>query len=146
MHVNDVYSTASHGIWLGATRSCQYRCLSAVRGNLSRRALLACRYATCDYVQMLQHYLHHHQVSCLCFYLVLTNEPCLQVVGVMQMQWDKHCNFQPDIILAADVLYDPGELHWQVGIVHGTKGAFPVPDFTPCLPVNAACANWLTQF
>ena len=34
----------------------------------------------------------------------------------MQMQWDKPCAFQPDIIVAADVLYDPGELLRQLGL------------------------------
>lgn len=34
----------------------------------------------------------------------------------MQMLWDKPCVSQPDIILAADILYDPGELCWQLGL------------------------------
>ena len=27
------------------------------------------------------------------------------------MYWEEPCTFEPDIILAADVLYDPGGLH-----------------------------------
>ncbi len=27
----------------------------------------------------------------------------------MQMQWESPCEVQPDLILAADVLYDPGK-------------------------------------
>lgn len=33
----------------------------------------------------------------------------------MQMQWDNPCAFQPDIIVAADILYDPGEPLQQLG-------------------------------
>ena len=29
---------------------------------------------------------------------------------VMQMQWESPCDIQPDVIVAADVLYDPGKV------------------------------------
>lgn len=33
----------------------------------------------------------------------------LQVVQAWQMCWEEPCNVEADIVLAADVLYDPGE-------------------------------------
>ena len=33
----------------------------------------------------------------------------LQVVQVSQMQWEKPNDLHPDVVLAADVLYDPGQ-------------------------------------
>ena len=34
----------------------------------------------------------------------------LQAVQVLQMQWERPHDLQPDVIFAADVLYDPGKL------------------------------------
>lgn len=65
----------------------------------------------------------------------------------MQMQWDQPCAFQPDVILAADVLYDPGELHWQLGLalwsslLTALMVMLQIPSFTQCLPLNVAPAN-----
>lgn len=35
----------------------------------------------------------------------------MQEVRAVQMQWEDQCNIEADVILAADVLYDPGEMH-----------------------------------
>lgn len=36
--------------------------------------------------------------------------PFVQDTQVVQMQWENPCDIQPDIIVAADVLYDPGKV------------------------------------
>lgn len=68
----------------------------------------------------------------------------MQVVEVTQMQWEESCGLQPDIVLAADVLYDPGQLHRQClvtelsthvsssGVVQYSLHFFPVHNTWPC--------------
>ena len=68
-----------------------------------------------DNVQMMQHSsaLSVSSPDSVC----VVNVYCeMQEVGVMQMQWNKPCAVQPDIILAADVLYDPGEFCRHFGL------------------------------
>ena len=36
----------------------------------------------------------------------------------MQMQWESPCEVQPDLILAADVLYDPGKCLVSYAVTH----------------------------
>lgn len=43
---------------------------------------------------------------------------CIQDVQVMQMQWESPCKVQPDLILAADVLYDPGKCLVSYAVAH----------------------------
>ena len=34
----------------------------------------------------------------------------MQVIHVKRMQWEHQCHIEPDVIFAADVLYDPGKI------------------------------------
>lgn len=58
----------------------------------------------------------------------------VQDTQVVQMQWESPCDIQPDIIVAADVLYDPGKVLY-------TAHAF-VHNFC-ILPLLWACCNRL---
>ena len=47
----------------------------------------------------------------------------------MQMQWESPCEVQPDLILAADVLYDPGKC----------LVSYAAARLRSCIPGMAAC-------
>ena len=48
--------------------------------------------------------------GCCCLKGVQVGLLVVQVVQVQQMCWEEQCPIHPDTILAADVLYDPGEM------------------------------------